>query len=320
MVLADAPIIDHLSALADATRARLLLLLERQALTVTELCAITQLPQSTVSRHLKALGDTGWVGSRAEGTSNLYSVRREDLDQSARGLWTIVRQQVGATTAAAQDQHRLARVLAARRTKSEEFFSSSAGQWDRLREELFGERVHMSALLGLLDERWRVGDLGCGTGAIAEILAPLVAEVVAVDSSAAMLQAARRRLKGRPNVDLRRGHLESLPLDAGTLDAATMVLVLHHVSEPEEVLAEVRRVLKPQGRVMICDMLPHDRDAYRQQMGHVWLGFSQDQMTGWLELAGFTGIRFHTLPADPRAKGPALFVVTARRATESQRP
>src|SRR4051794_3201608 len=134
---------DHLASLADTTRSRILLLLDHHELTVSELCTITQLPQSTVSRHLKALADSGWVEARAEGTSNVYTMVREDLDGAARRLWLLVREQVGPTPAATQDHRRLQTALAARRTKSQEFFSSSAGQWDRLREELFGDRFHL---------------------------------------------------------------------------------------------------------------------------------------------------------------------------------
>jgi ArsR family transcriptional regulator len=313
MVLAGAPIIDHLSALADATRARLLLLLDGHELTVSELCAVVQLPQSTVSRHLKALAEAGWIASRAEGTSHLYRVRRAELDAAALNLWTVVRAQVEETPASTQDQHRLSRILASRRSKSQEFFSSSSGQWDRLREELFGQRFHLFALLGLIDDRAIVGDLGCGTGAVSEILAPLVTHVIAVDGSAAMLQAARRRLRGVDNVELRRGELEALPIDNETLDAAVLVLVLHHVPQPDRVIAEAARAIKPGGRLMVCDMLPHDRDAYRQQMGHVWLGFSDVQISGWLENAGFEGVRVTLLPPDQDAKGPALFVASGRK-------
>src|SRR5204863_6347568 len=266
-------ILDHLSALADPTRSRILLLLDRQELTVTELCGIMQLPQSTVSRHLKALADSGWVAARAEGTSNLYSATRDDLDPAARRLWALVREQVGSAPAALQDQRRLAAALAERRTKSQEFFSSSAGQWDKLRDELFGDRFHLAALAGFADPEWVVGDLGCGTGQMSAALAPFVARVVAVDGSAAMLQAAKRRLHGASNVELRRGEVEALPIDDARLDAATLLLVLHHVAEPERALAEVARVLKPGGRIVAVDMLPHDRESYRQQMGHVWLGF-----------------------------------------------
>ena len=95
-------ILDHLASLADTTRSRLLLLLDRNELTVSELCGIIQLPQSTVSRHLKALVDGGWITSRAEGTSRLYTMTRDDLDAARRRLWLLVREQVGPTPAAAQ--------------------------------------------------------------------------------------------------------------------------------------------------------------------------------------------------------------------------
>src|SRR5437588_1279063 len=255
-------IVDHLQSLADTTRNRLLLLLDRRELTVSELCTITQLPQSTVSRHLKALADAGWIAARADGTSNLYTMTRDELDSSARRLWLLVREQVGPTAAAAQDQRRLQAALAERRTKSQEFFSSSAGQWDRVRDELFGDAFHLAALAGFADSRWTIGDLGCGTGQVTAALAPFVGRVVSVDASAAMLQAAKKRLHGLDNVELRRGELEALPIDDARLDAAAMMLVLHHVPDPTRALAEVARVLKPGGRLILVDMLSHDRESY----------------------------------------------------------
>src|SRR5262245_23547550 len=232
-------ILDHLTALSDATRSRILLLLDRHELTVSELCSIVQLPQSTVSRHLKALSDSGWIAARNEGTSHLYTMTRDELDASARRLWLLVREQVGATAAAVQDHHRLHATLAERRTKSQEFFTSSAGQWDRMRDELYGDRVHLAALAALANPDWIAGDLGCGTGQVSAAVAPFVARVIAVDSSAAMLQAAKRRLAGVENVELRRGDLEALPVDDSRLDVALLMLVLHHVPEPEKALAEV---------------------------------------------------------------------------------
>jgi ubiquinone/menaquinone biosynthesis C-methylase UbiE len=306
-------ILDHLASLADTTRSRILLLLDRHELTVSELCGIVQLPQSTVSRHLKALADSGWVAARAEGTSNLYTMTREDLDPSARRLWLLVREQVGSSAAAAQDQRRLQAALAERRTKSQEFFSSSAGQWDRVRDELFGERFHLAALAALAESTWTVGDLGCGTGQVSAALAPFVEKVIAVDASAAMLQAAKKRLSSFDNVDLRRGELEALPIDDARLDAATLMLVLHHVPEPQRALADIARVLKPGGRAIVVDMLPHDRENYRQQMGHVWLGFSDEHVGRLFQESGFAEIRVVALPPDARSKGPGLFVATGRR-------
>jgi ArsR family transcriptional regulator len=312
-------ILDHLASLADMTRSRILLLVDRHELTVSELCGIVQLPQSTVSRHLKALAGSGWIAARSEGTSNLYTMTRDELDGSARRLWLLVREQVGSSPAAAQDERRLQAALAERRTKSQEFFSSSAGQWDRVRDDLFGDRFHLAALAALSDGTWTVGDLGCGTGQVSAALAPFVARVIAVDASAAMLQAAKKRLRGFDNIDLRRGDLEALPIDEARLDAATLMLVLHHLPEPGCALAEVARVLQPGGRLLIVDMLPHDRESYRQQMGHVWLGFSDDHLDHMLSDAGFEDVRIVSLPPVARAKGPGLFVATARRQIQPRR-
>jgi ArsR family transcriptional regulator len=305
----DTALFDDLTVLADATRSRLLLLLERHELTVGELCAILQLPQSTMSRHLKTLADAGWIASRREGTSRYYTAPGAD-DAAARRLWGVLREQVAASPAADQDARRAVTVIARRQTASQQFFESAAGRWDKLRAELFGGVSHLQALAGLLDDRWIVGDLGCGTGQAAAALAPFVARVVAVDRSNEMLNAARRRLRDLPNVDVRRGELEALPIDDGSLDAATLILVLHHAPDPAAALADAARVLRPGGRLLVADMLAHDREEYRQQMGHVWLGFSEDQMRRLLAAAGFENVRTVPLPADADAKGPALFVTT----------
>jgi ArsR family transcriptional regulator len=148
---------------------------------------------------------------------------------------------------------------------------------------------------------------------VSAALAPFGARIVAVDASAAMLQAARRRLRTFDNVDVRKGELEALPIDSAMLDAATVMMVLHHVAEPERVLAEAARALKPGGRIVVVDMLPHDRENYRQQMGHVWLGFSKNQITRLIADAGFSKTRVAALAPDARAKGPGLFVATATR-------
>lgn len=317
---APAPMFGWMTSLADATRARLLRLVERHELAVAELCTVLQLPQSTVSRHLKVLADDGWLAVRSEGTSRLYRLALTQLDPAARRLWSLLREQTAQGGIAEQDDRRLATVLAGRRTRSQAFFGSAAGQWDRLRREMYGERFDLAGLAGLLDQDWTVGDLGCGTGQMAETLAPFVLQVIAVETSRAMLAAAKRRLEGLANVELRRGELEALPIDDGALDAAVICLVLHHVAEPAAVFAEAARALRPGGRLLLIDMLQHDRAEYRQQMGHVWLGFAPAQISEWLGQAGFEPARVHPLPVPEAAKGPALFAATGRRtATSRQR-
>src|SRR5678815_1286801 len=305
-------ILEHMTALADPSRCRMLMLLEKQELTVTEIGSILQMPQSSVSRHLKTLADDNWVMSRRDGTSRFYSMATGDeLDPGARRLWPIIREQVAVTSAAGQDDRRLRGVLARRRAKSEEFFASAAGDWDRLRGDLFGDTFYLWGVLGLIDPALVVGDLGCGTGQLTEVVSPYVRQVIAVDSSADMLDAARHRLVGSGNVDLRQGELENLPIAAGELDAAMLSLVLHYSPSPGRALADVCRVLRPGGRVLVVDMLPHERQEYQQQMGHVWLGFSEKQIEKFLTDAGFSEVRMRVLPADPDAKGPALFAAAA---------
>lgn len=309
---ATAHVHDRLATLADPTRGRILLALEQHELTVGELCAVLALPQSTVSRHLRVLADDGWVSTRQEGTSRFYS-RNAALDAAADRLWSVVADDLRKDPSQARDVSRLAEVILQRRTKSREFFAGAGESWDALRHELFGSAVGGGALLGLLDDRWVVGDLGCGSGHLSVLLAPFVSRVVGVDASANMLEQAKARSEGIPGIELRQGELESLPIESAELDAAILSLVLHHAPDPRRVLVEVHRVLRDGGRLLLVDLAPHNETDFRERMGHVWLGFSSSQVTEWLQEAGFTNVKVIALPRDPGAKGPELFVASGTR-------
>lgn len=307
------PIVLWMQSLSDQTRGRLLRLVERVELTVVELCAILQLPQSTVSRHLKVLVDDGWLSSRRDGTSNFYRMTSDHLEAGRRRLWNLVREQAVNETIINQDDTRLEQILAERRSRSQAFFSSAAGQWDRMRVELFGRRVDSWAIAAMLDPTAVVGDLGCGTGSMSQTISPWVKKVIGVDSSAAMLQSAKRRLKEHDNIDLRRGELSAMPVADGELSIALMVLVLPYAEEPESLLREAARATRIGGRLVIVDMQSHGRSDYRDELGHVWLGFDRDQMLRFLKHGGWDEPRYVELPPDPEAKGPNLFALTATR-------
>lgn len=309
----SAPMILWMQSLSDPTRARLLRLLERSELTVAEMCSTLQLPQSTVSRHLKVLGDDGWVASRRDGTSNLYRMPSVELEAAQRKLWSVVKSQCVAPSTTDQDDARLDQVLEARRSKSQTFFSSAAGKWDRLRADLFGHRVDAWAMAASFPGDAIVGDLGCGTGVIAQTISPWVQQVVAVDSSAAMLQSARKRLKETTNIDLRRGELTQLPIEDAYLTHAILILVLPYLASPESVFEEAWRVTKPGGKLIVLDMVPHDRTEYREELGHSWQGFSAEQIQAWMDRSGWHSSRYAVVPPDPDAKGTGLFVTTATR-------
>jgi ubiquinone/menaquinone biosynthesis C-methylase UbiE/DNA-binding transcriptional ArsR family regulator len=309
-------IIDRLAALGEVVRLRILRLLEVEELAVGEVARVVQLPQSTVSRHLRILSEGGWVDRRSEGTATLYRFVLDDLTPESRKLWLTVREQMGAGSELEEDGRRLAAVLAERRTDSQAFFGRVAGEWDQVRNQLFGRGFTPVALLSFLRRDWVFADLGCGTGNASELLAPVAERVIAIDQSEAMLAAARARLRGAGNVDFVLADLAKLPIGNGSVDAAVSALVLHHLGEPENALRESARVVRADrggGVVLVIDMVAHDRDEYRHTMGHRHLGFSKQAMGSLMAGAGLSMVSYQELPVDPEARGPGLFAALGRK-------
>ncbi len=298
--------VDLLKTLADPIRLRIIRLLESHAgLSVGELATVLKLPQSTVSRHLKTLTDAAIAEARREGTSMLYRLADAAGTNSLKQLRSLSRQHLDHDPLARTDAQRLAHVLRQRDDAREKFFGKAAPEWDHIRAQWFGSTFHLEAMLALLNPAWTVADLGTGTGAMLPLLAPHVKQVIAVDPTPAMLKAARGRIRDQhlANVDLRPGTLESLPIDAASVDVALITLVLHHIVEPPAALREVRRILKPAGVLLIVDLQPHAVELFRDKMHHRWMGFSQPQLAAWLTEADFTNLRWHALPSQtPRSK------------------
>ena len=306
------PLMTWLNALHDPARLRMLRLLEREELSVGELSRALQLPQSTVSRHLKLLHDASLIARRQDGTASLFCMS-PSLHGGAKELWTVASSQLQGQTTSVEDEHRLAVVLAERKGDSRSFFGRLGGEWDHLRSELFGESFTHDALLHLLDPRWTIADLGCGTGNVTELLAPFVDRVIAVDREPAMLDAARQRLAGAKNVQLRQGDLLQLPIDDASVDAAVVFVVLIYVEDPAAAVGEIARILRPGGVGLIVDMVRHDREEYRRTMGHVHLGFQEGDVKRWSETSKLTLARWRRLRPDTQSKGPALFASTLRK-------
>ncbi|MCE7974122.1 MAG: methyltransferase domain-containing protein [Leptolyngbya sp. PLA1] len=307
-------ITDTLGSLAEPLRLRLLVLCEAQELAVGEVAKVVQLPQSTVSRHLKVLTEAGWLTRRPEGTAALFSLVPDNLTPSMRAVWAAVREGAASEPLAAEDAGRLRAVLAERRTDSHAFFGRVSGEWDRVRVDLFGDRFTPLALLGLLRRDWVIADLGCGTGNVAECVAPYVAKVLAVDFSAPMLEAAARRLAGAANVQFVEAPLEKTGLPGACVDVAVCSLALHHVEAPGAVMVEAARLLRADrggGVLLVIDMVEHARDEFRR-MGHKHLGFSPQRMKVLFEEAGLADHGYVHLPVEADAKGPGLFVACGR--------
>lgn len=302
-----------LATLADATRVRLLRLLDRQELGVSDLCAVVQLPQSTVSRHLKVLADESWLISRRQATTNLYRMVLDELDPAQRDLWVLTRDRMAEWATLAQDEVRLAARLAERAGDTASFFDVAAAGWDKTRAELYGDTFGTDALLSLLPGDWTVADFGCGTGTLAADLAPHVNQVVGIDNSPAMLEAAALQTAGFDNVQLKQGQLTDVPLDDASCDAVLCVLVLTYLEDPAAVIAEMRRVLRPGGKAVVVDLMRHDRDDFRRSLGQRSMGFTPESLGELFTDAGLTAANCRPLNPAPDAKGPALLLGNAER-------
>lgn len=309
------PLTAWMQILGDATRLRVLHLLDGHELGVAELCGIVQMPQSTVSRHLKLLAGGGWIRQRRRGTSNLYQMDRDALALPAVELWELCHREITGLPTTQQDDARLQRCLRDRREDPGAFFADSAPGWDDLCSRLYGTEFHEAAVAAMLPPTWTVADLGCGTGRRAARLAGFVRRVIAVDQSEEMLAAARMRTAGQRNVTLRRADLETLPLDDDACDAALLVLVLTYLVDPRRVLWEAARILRPGGRLIVTDVLEHDREVFREEMRHRCRGFSPRKLSALLRAAGFGDVRTQIVPAAADVSGPALLMVSAAATT-----
>lgn len=303
----EADLFAHLCALSEPLRVRLLHVLSLHELGVGELSRALQTPQSTISRHLKQLLERGWVERRTVGPASFFRLS-EPLPAEAAGLWAVVRTSLDAAEPYGEDLRRVESVLALRELDSRAFFGQHAGSWDALRIELFGDGYLASTLTALLPPTLTVMDLGCGTGEVVAAVAPSVARVIGVDQEEAMLAVAHQRCAGLDNVELLHSGLEALPLPDASVDAALCMLVLHHVEDLEACLAQAARVLRPGGRLVVLDMVEHDRREYHRTMGHRHLGFAREALAAIAAGVGLTERGWRRLPPDPQAQGPGLFL------------
>jgi ArsR family transcriptional regulator len=302
-------------AMTDQTRRRTLAVLRRHELSVSELVETLDQPQSTVSRHLKVLRDAGLIRDRRDGNTVLYSVpvmqNGSATDLDARLLDWIAGQRLPVGV-----ESRLETVIRQRQDMSRRFFDRIGHQWDTLREESFGSSFHLEAMIALLPRTWTVADIGTGTGYLLPPLARHFQRVVAIEPVDTMLEAARRRIEyaGAGNVELRCGDLRQVPIPTGSIDLALAVLVLHHVSSPEEALAELHRIVRADGRVLVVEQTAHQSESFRERMQDRWWGFDPDDLSKTLRSVGFDDVELRRLVTVTRADdAPELFVSTARK-------
>ncbi len=287
----------RLKVFADATRVRLLALLEREELTVAELSAITQLAQPRVSTHLAKLKEAGLVRDRRAGVSAYYRFDEEHLDAVQRELWRGLRQ--GSDDALLrQDAERVASVLA-HRAADQNWADSVAGDMERHYSPGRTWEALARTALPLL-ETGDVLDIASGDGVLAELLSPHAKRYVCIDTSIRVVAAAGERLRRFPNVEVREGDMHALPFKDGSFDLVVLMHALTYASKPAQAVAEAARVLRRGGRLLLSSLGKHEHRAVVEAYGHVNLGFSDRELRKFAEKAGLEITNAETVTRERR--------------------
>ena len=285
-----ASILKSLRLLADPSRVRMVLLLEREELSVAELQEILAMGQSTISTHLSQLKQAGIVEDRRTGKNILYRLKAFGNGTQQQVL-EVLRHAVKEIPEAAEDRDALRLALRRRQDKVRSYFDELAGKFGR--QYVPGRSWQgLAETFLMLMPPLVIADLGAGEGTVSQLLARRAKKVIAVDNSEKMVEfgaqlARNHRVK---NLEYRLGDLEDLPVKKGEADVAFFSQSLHHAQHPAGALAEAFRIVKPGGRVIILDLLKHHFEEARALYADVWLGFSEVDLRRMLTDAGFENI------------------------------
>lgn len=325
-------------ALSDSSRQRILQLLLKEELNVSELVEVMRQPQSTISRQLRVLKDADLIRDRRDGTATWYSAtpsasvktatrsngRASRKNAEAKSIQGFMLHWFEDSSLPANIQERLQHVLNHRTADDGGFFNRLGRKWDELRSSAFGDAFALEAMLALLPQQWTVADIGTGTGYLLPALARHFAKVMAVEPAETMLSCAKQRVKEAQlrNVRFFQGELASLPMKSKTCDLALAMLVIHHVPNPAKALAEMYRVVRPGGRVLIVEQQSHENQAFYERMQDQWWGFEARELASMLTAAGFRHVRYQSLMTTKSAsrsdEAPPLFVLQGERPSEQQ--
>jgi ArsR family transcriptional regulator len=295
-------IIRTLKVVADPNRLRILLLLRGEELSVAELQEILGMGQSTISTHLSQLRQAELVEDRRTGKSHFYRLSAAGATEDDAILDRLLSQAGKEIAEAAADQAAMRRVLKKRQDKMRAFFDSVAGRLGKDYVPGKSWKSMAEALLRLMPPL-TIADLGAGEGSFALLLSERAVRVIAVDSSARMIEVGREQATrhGVKNVEYRLGDMEEVPIGTGEVDLVFFSQSLHHALHPERALAEAARILGDSGRVVVLDLLKHRFEEAREMYADEWLGFSEAELEAMLENAGFVDVETAVVDKDAEA-------------------
>jgi len=273
----------HFRLLSDSTRLRLLMLLDREELSVAELAAITQLAQPRVSTHLAKLKEAGLVSDRREGVFVYYRMAGSIADESLGALWDLLRANTS-DPLVQQDFERIPQVLNARGGSSS-WADSVAGDMERHYSPGRTWEVTMRSIVQLL-ELGDVLDIASGDGVLAELLAPRASSIKCLDISKKVVEAGKKRLRSYANVSFEPGDMHELPVADASYDTVLLMHALTYTKTPQTVFDEIFRVLRPGGRLVAATLQKHAHKNAVAAYNHLNLGFTAKQLQDFCTEAG----------------------------------
>ncbi len=278
----------NIKTLGDPSRIRILLLVEKEELSVAELQEILGMAQSRMSTHLALLKRAGLVEDRRSGKSIFYKLK---FSNGASQLLEILHQAAAEIPEAAEDTEALHLALRRRQDKTRAYFDDLAGKFGRHYMPGRSWKGLAEMLLALVPPMI-IADLGAGEGTFSQLLARRARRVIAVDNSEKMVEFGRElaQTHGVGNLEYRLGDLESVPIEDASVDLAFFSQALHHAQHPERAAAEAFRILKPGGRVVVLDLVRHNYEEARELYADLWLGFSEVELARFLRTTGFRNI------------------------------
>jgi len=298
-----------LRAAAEPTRLRILALLSRAELTVTELTRILEQSQPRVSRHLKLMCEAGLLVRTQEGSWAFYRLAdRGAGGRTARALIELVH---GEGALERRDLDRLALIQAEHVEDAAAFFRENAAKWDVIRSlYMASDEVERALLEAVGDGVRELLDMGTGTGQVLRLLGRRVSRGVGVDASREMLAVARANLESANlfHCQVRQGDILALPVADASVDLVTIHHVLHFLDDPGLAVAEAARVLRPGGRALIVDFAPHDQEVLRTEHAHRRLGFQDQEVFQWCRSAGLAQVQMRRFEDAARVGDQALTV------------
>jgi ubiquinone/menaquinone biosynthesis C-methylase UbiE len=284
-------ILKTLRLVADPTRVRILMLLREEDLSVVELQDILAMGQSRISSQLSQLKLAGLVADRRSGKNIIYRFEPPGEENGGDALLSVIDLAAGELPEIAEDRAALRMALRKRKDRVRAYFDQLAGKFGRTYCPGRSWKALGETLLKLLPPMV-IADLGAGEGTFSQLLAQRAERVIAIDNSEKMVEfgTTTARENGFTNLEYRLGDIEDPPIEPGTIDLAFFSQALHHAQKPRQAVARAFEILKPGGRIVILDLLKHSVEEARDLYADVWLGFSELEISEYLERAGFEEI------------------------------